>query len=241
VGAALFTLASGRFVHDGDNAAQLMVRVATARARSLSMVAPAFPSQIVDVVDRALAFEKAGRWPTAAAMRDRLAEVYLQVFGEPVSRVSLMSFFADSRGPVVYRPGGTTAQPVSAERGLDEIQRRRTRRTVALASGAAALVMATGAVSAIRLFHREGVPLGRDRASSVPSSPASALSGVAPAPSIAMEDAHAPSIAESPIAQTPPSGAPSREPMAPREIRRWGSTARSQTHHTSRRRDPTQP
>jgi serine/threonine protein kinase len=80
-GATLFTLVSGCTVHEGDNGQQLMVRAATAPARSLAAVAGDVPPQIVQVVDRALAFEKGGRWPSAAAMRDALEAARREALG----------------------------------------------------------------------------------------------------------------------------------------------------------------
>jgi eukaryotic-like serine/threonine-protein kinase len=90
-GATLFTLMSGQFVHEAENAPQIIVKAATAPARSLAAVAPAVPPAIVAVVDRALAFEKSARWSTAAAMRDALGGAYAATFGEPVSKASLLA------------------------------------------------------------------------------------------------------------------------------------------------------
>jgi eukaryotic-like serine/threonine-protein kinase len=88
-GATLFTLLSGHVVHEGDNGAQLMIRAATAPARSLVSVAPAMPPAIAQVVDRALAFKKSERWASAAAMRDALLEASRAMFGEAPSKVTL--------------------------------------------------------------------------------------------------------------------------------------------------------
>jgi serine/threonine-protein kinase len=93
-GATLFTLMSGQFVHQAENAPQIIVKAATAPARSLAAVAPAVPPAIVAVVDRALAFEKSARWSTAAAMRDALGGAYAATFGEPISRTPLLALFA---------------------------------------------------------------------------------------------------------------------------------------------------
>lgn len=67
-GATLFTMLSGRLVHEAENARQVMVRAATTPAPSLANVAPALPSRITQIVDRALAFEKSDRWQSAAEM-----------------------------------------------------------------------------------------------------------------------------------------------------------------------------
>jgi serine/threonine-protein kinase len=88
-GATFFTLVSGQLVHLGENAPQLMVNAATAHARSLASVAPNVPPALVQVVDRALAFEKAARWPTAGAMRDALDAACRASLGQPPSKAVL--------------------------------------------------------------------------------------------------------------------------------------------------------
>ena len=80
-GATLFTLASGELVHEGDNAQDMLINAATTPARSLTSVMPDAPPAFVRIVDRALAFDKPSRWPSAAAMRDALREVHLELFG----------------------------------------------------------------------------------------------------------------------------------------------------------------
>ena len=144
VGATMFTLLSGELVHDGENAAQVMVAAATRPARSLATVAPSASSQLVTVVDRALSAAKVDRWANATTMRDALADLHAALFGgKPTVDVlaALHEVRAPAgRGPVAAtlpmtepgnaaalsptepmpRPktaGMTTAQPVSADRG----------------------------------------------------------------------------------------------------------------------------
>ncbi len=113
VGATLFTLLSGQLVHEGDNASQLMVKTATAPARSLAQVAPEVPPMVVQLVDCALAFEKPGRWASAEAMRDAVQSTYLATFGEAISRDPLVSLFPKrTTGSVPpARIPGPTASP----------------------------------------------------------------------------------------------------------------------------------
>jgi serine/threonine protein kinase len=94
-GATLFTLLSGKLVHEGDNAPQLMIKAATTQARSVASVAPNTPPSIVQVVDRAIAFEKTSRWPSAEAMRDAIRDAYASIFGEAISRAPLAGLFED--------------------------------------------------------------------------------------------------------------------------------------------------
>ena len=83
VGAVMFNMLSGRCVHDGDNANELLILAATHRARSLASVVSDVPKPIVDVVDRALMFEKAKRWSSAASMREALWKASIESFGCP--------------------------------------------------------------------------------------------------------------------------------------------------------------
>jgi serine/threonine protein kinase len=81
VGATVFTLTAGRFVHEGGNPQQLMIHSATRPARSLAAVAPAIDPGVARIVDRALAFEKGERWASAADMRDAAREEWRRLFG----------------------------------------------------------------------------------------------------------------------------------------------------------------
>ena len=80
-GASLFNMISGQYVHEGDSARQLMIRAATAPARSLLDVAPDSPAAVVELVAKALAFEKSARWDSAAAMREAVARIHAELFG----------------------------------------------------------------------------------------------------------------------------------------------------------------
>jgi serine/threonine-protein kinase len=84
-GATLFTLISGALVHEGENAPQLLVAAATKHARSLAVVAPDLPKPIADVIDRALAFDKRDRWPTAASMREALQQASVEALSTPIA------------------------------------------------------------------------------------------------------------------------------------------------------------
>ena len=69
LGAMLFTLLSGEYVHEGADDKQRLVAAATKPARSLWSVAVVIDERIVNVVDRALAHAKRDRWPDVPSMR----------------------------------------------------------------------------------------------------------------------------------------------------------------------------
>jgi serine/threonine-protein kinase len=98
VGATLFTLLSGRLVHDGETPSHLMILAATTPARSLAVVAPHVSPAVVGLVDGALAFAKASRWPSAAAMRDAARDACIGAFGRMPSRESLMPLVGGDPG-----------------------------------------------------------------------------------------------------------------------------------------------
>jgi len=70
IGATLFSLVSGRSVHEAPTAQETLIYAATQRAPTVQSVVPDVPKEIADTLDRALSFERENRWPTAAAMRE---------------------------------------------------------------------------------------------------------------------------------------------------------------------------
>lgn len=86
VGATLFTLVTGEHVHRGETPNEQLGRAMTIPARSLGSVAGELPAPFVEVVDRALRYERDERWPDARALRNALREVWrILDSGEPAS------------------------------------------------------------------------------------------------------------------------------------------------------------
>jgi serine/threonine-protein kinase len=79
--ATFFVLVSGTNVHTGDNAAQLMIAVATSFPRAVRTVAPGVPEPVARVVDRALSFDRAARYESAAVMREAFRAACVEAFG----------------------------------------------------------------------------------------------------------------------------------------------------------------
>jgi eukaryotic-like serine/threonine-protein kinase len=69
VGATMFTLLSGRYVHEAPSEHEQLILSATRRAPPLETVALGVPPMVAAIVDRALAFEKSERWPDASSMQ----------------------------------------------------------------------------------------------------------------------------------------------------------------------------
>ncbi|APR79644.1 Serine/threonine protein kinase PknB [Minicystis rosea] len=69
LGASLFTLMTGRLVHEAPTLNQMLLKAMTAPAPSIRSILPGLFSDVADVVDRALAFEPKSRWADARAMQ----------------------------------------------------------------------------------------------------------------------------------------------------------------------------
>ncbi len=76
VGATMFTLLSGQFVHLASTVNEALVQAVTQPARSLGTVRPDLPSAVVGFIDRALAYDKDARWADALTMQNALREAY---------------------------------------------------------------------------------------------------------------------------------------------------------------------
>ncbi|HVJ16177.1 MAG TPA: serine/threonine-protein kinase [Polyangiaceae bacterium] len=75
LGATLYWIVSGRYVHEAATVNEELLLAMTVRARSLADVAPHVPSALVRFVDRALEFDSAKRHPNASEMRRALRQV----------------------------------------------------------------------------------------------------------------------------------------------------------------------
>src|SRR5262249_55038520 len=87
VGAMMFHLASRQLVHEAETGGELLAYAATRRARSLGSVAPDLPRDVIDLVDRALAFEKTARWSDAGEMRAAVRAAFHAAFPEEIDAV----------------------------------------------------------------------------------------------------------------------------------------------------------
>lgn len=111
VGATLFTLLSGQLVHQGASAHQLLVRLATVPAPSLTTVVPETPLDLAGLVAKALAIDKAERWQSAAAMREAVVQVHRRLFGEAPGGPALKGLFGQPGDAEIRSPQGTTLAP----------------------------------------------------------------------------------------------------------------------------------
>jgi eukaryotic-like serine/threonine-protein kinase len=91
VGASIWNLLTGQFVHDGDTVPQLLVAVSTQPARPIRTLLPQLPLAFANVVDRSLAFNSADRWADAGemhrALRSAVSGADRQSAGVPLAAV----------------------------------------------------------------------------------------------------------------------------------------------------------
>ena len=119
LGATMFTLLTGRYVHISRTVSEALVLAVTQPAPSVGSVGVALPAEVVALVDRALAYEKSQRWSDARAMQEALRHAYQMLTTKPISLLEAIAEDApvtsNSRGAVVSVPRTpTTADGVSA-------------------------------------------------------------------------------------------------------------------------------
>jgi serine/threonine-protein kinase len=71
-GATLFALATGRLVHEAENANEMLALAMTATARSVRSVKPELSDQLTRAIDGALEFDPNARWQNAREMLNAL-------------------------------------------------------------------------------------------------------------------------------------------------------------------------
>lgn len=99
VGATMFTLLSGRTVHEGESAQHTALLAATEPAPSLGAVLPGTPPEVVAIVDKALKLDKRERWQSADEMRDAIARIRDPL--EDEGRVSPLEELASAGAPAL--------------------------------------------------------------------------------------------------------------------------------------------
>ncbi len=119
VGATLFTLLSGKLVHGGGTRNEALIASATKPAPSISTLLPALPPAIAALVDRALAFDKEARWPSALAMQDAVRVAHHTLSGDAAMTVPLMAAPALPEAPPT---GVTTSGAWSSSAGAPAAQ-----------------------------------------------------------------------------------------------------------------------
>jgi serine/threonine-protein kinase len=74
VGATMYTLLSGRFVHETDTLNEQLIQTATKAADPIAKICPDLPGPVAYLVDRALAYDRSGRWPDARTFQQAVRD-----------------------------------------------------------------------------------------------------------------------------------------------------------------------
>ncbi|WP_437730547.1 serine/threonine protein kinase [Sorangium sp. So ce1335] len=119
VGATMFRLITRRRIHEASSDTDLVVKMATLPAPPLASVAPETPPGVCAIVDRALAFNRDERYPSATVMQQDIRAVlagrppaFALRFGAPAPAADSLS-----TATTVWAPQGlvpSSAAPVSA-------------------------------------------------------------------------------------------------------------------------------
>jgi eukaryotic-like serine/threonine-protein kinase len=113
LGATLFALVCGDFVHAAENPQELLVLVATQPARSLSELAPNMHPDVVAIIDKSTRNLAEERWPSAAAMLDAVRHTRERL-GVAHVRVMPLSPAADATPPPIAGPYNYASNPAVA-------------------------------------------------------------------------------------------------------------------------------
>jgi serine/threonine-protein kinase len=121
VGATMFELLSGRMVHDGQTANEVLLAAMTNHAQPLGSVAPTIATAVCYVVDKALRFERERRWLDAGRMQEAVRHAYHDRHGKPLSSAAKLTVpenvpnrtLPQTEAQVVEPQNPTTAQPVA--------------------------------------------------------------------------------------------------------------------------------
>lgn len=108
-GATMFTLLTGRFVHDASRTTEFLTSTVTKSAPPIREIAPDVPEVVASVIDTALAYDREDRFFDAREMRDAIGDAHLKLFGEQIGS-------AAHRGPtnvLSMAPNSMTPPPHS--------------------------------------------------------------------------------------------------------------------------------
>ena len=234
LGATLFTLLTGRYVHEADTANKLLLAAMTRHAPKVREFRPEVAPALADIVDRALAFEQSDRFESAREMQEAL-----RALGDApllVSRDTPVIAVTVALSPTMPAPPALTASAVAKD-SLEARSRTRRRGVPLLAAVIAAVAVAIGAIAVVMLRgDPASSPVGPEaNAPALPALPAAAMQPpaveptrepVAPAPVVSPEvsaepapsaggsaaaDAAAPTASTAPVA---PAVAPAAQPAA---------------------------
>jgi eukaryotic-like serine/threonine-protein kinase len=104
LGATLFTLLCGEYVHESETVNETLALACTQPARSVKVLRPDLPQAAAALVDRALQYSKPQRFADARAMQAQLRLVYAELSGRDVTQAAQLSVPDGEPSAVSTRP-----------------------------------------------------------------------------------------------------------------------------------------
>lgn len=188
LGATMFTLLTGRYVHEADTANKILLAAMTRPAPQVRTLVPEVSPAFAAIVDKALAFEQKDRFQSAAEMQQALRALSDEALTGPAD-APLVAPALTLSAP---RAGALTASAVARD-SIETRSRRRGGPMLAAAVAVAGVAIGIGAFVMLRG--------GSDPATATPE-PASVAAPAAPPPAVEPAATAAPPTASS--AQAPP-------------------------------------
>jgi serine/threonine-protein kinase len=109
LGATMFAVMAGRHVHEADTVNEQLMLAMTEQAQSLKKLVPDLPDSVVEIVDRALAFEQVNRWQDADEMQSAIARAYEALVGSPITGAPRLSVVVWRKSRSVHPDAPTMA------------------------------------------------------------------------------------------------------------------------------------
>jgi eukaryotic-like serine/threonine-protein kinase len=215
VGATLFTLLAGRYVHEGETVQEQLIMAATQPAPSIEGLMPSLPPAVIELVDRALAYDKSARWRDVQAMRVALRSA-LELGGSDVRMTLPTPSTSGGDAPTIVAPPEITSAITGPSGALtaraftsSARSARPSRRGLVLALSALA-VAAVGSGTIWHLSSRAPTPIGV-AATAPPSAPEPVEIGpIASAPAEPPAPVPPASVAPEPAGPRIPTGRPTK-------------------------------
>jgi eukaryotic-like serine/threonine-protein kinase len=187
VGATMFKLLTGRFVHDADTVNEILARSILQPAPSISSVLPTLNPKIASLVDRSLATNKSERFADAKAMQAAVRELRQDLGAPATSQPHATGVPAAS-----LRPGPPNATVTTARAVSTSTTPASSLRPIARIAGAVAVVALTATITIVILTRpspRSSVPAADTSSTVVAASSARPLADAATSASaVAIED-----------------------------------------------------
>ncbi|HXK19875.1 MAG TPA: protein kinase, partial [Polyangiaceae bacterium] len=158
LGATLFTLLAGQYVHEGQTVNETLALAVTQPARSVKTLRADLPERVIRLIDRALAYAKPQRFADARAMQAEVRLIYAALAGKDVTQAEQLSV-PDNEPPAAAvridsatdpRLRQTTARGVSASglpASLQAAWSSPSQRRLLLGGGGVALLLAVAVLA----------------------------------------------------------------------------------------------